>query len=244
MIKKILNSVIIYFFKLVLPFVKSIRIKEAKIKILNSDIPLNMENSFFLTSDKKENINYDSEDSELDEDLDIDSKKPNRVGSFKQNKNLAGQNIFFIKNKNELDASESVEVSERTVLKKSPSFVNLFKNKKKNGDIAENRGKKSRKSSLNGEEAISTKCASMWNCDWNLNNIREMHIKYFLSYFILDTFIGIRFIANLIFNRNNILSTLKSNFVFLRCNRRFLPLFATGLDADTEYEKAGKCFGF
>lgn len=171
------NSVlIIFFFKLSLPFVKSIRIKEAKIKILNADIPVNLENSFFLSSDKKENMNYMSENSELDQDSDEDTRKSviSRKGSFRQNKSVNGQNIFFIKNENNLNLSQSIPVNHRSELQKSPSFVNLFKNK--NTEMKSS-GKKSRKSSLNGEESISTKCASMWNCDWTLQNIREMHIK-------------------------------------------------------------------
>lgn len=163
-----------------LPFVKSIRIKEAKIKILNAEVSVNLENSYFLTtSDKKENMNYDSDNSEPDLEANVQQPAISRVGSFKQNRGLAGQNVFFIKNKNGLDVSQSVQVADRsqTGLKKSPSFVNLFKNKKKNSEMIEDTVKRSRKSSLNGEEAISAKCASMWNCDWNLHNIREMHIK-------------------------------------------------------------------
>lgn len=167
-----------FFFQLSLPFVKSIRIKEAKIKILNADVHVNLGNSFFLTNDKKENMNYVSENSDFDHDSDEDTQKSasSRHGSFRQNKNLNGQNRFFVRNENHLNVSQSIQVNNhQSELKKSPSFVNLFKNKKL--EMKNNSGKKSRKSSLNGEESVSAKCASMWNCDWTLQNIREMHIK-------------------------------------------------------------------
>ena len=62
------------------------------------------------------------------------------------------------------------------------------------------------------------------------NSLTIISLNYFIL-FIQKKIIGEKF-------------QILINIYNSRCNRRFLPVFAVGLDEETEFEKAGKCFGF
>ncbi|CAF0744424.1 unnamed protein product [Brachionus calyciflorus] len=173
--------------QLSLPFVKTIRIKEAKIKILNSTQSIsptldNHDDVYFVRSNDRRNDTNSSEEENNDENSNNNKKDLSRIASINSNKN---KNIFFIKNKNDLAKSVDSGRATTNSMRKSSSFVSLFKSKKKmnnfNDDDDNESEDKFTKTNrhLNDEEA---KNPSVWNCDWNLSLIPEMHIKCFRQF--------------------------------------------------------------
>ena len=65
------------------------------------------------------------------------------------------------------------------------------------------------------------KSPMIWNLDWNLYSLPEIHLKLVLKVFKYFYVVVLKII--------NILN---------RCNRQFLTIFAQGIDQDTDFENS------